>query len=483
MRKRLIIVIVSALALILGLSGWAMAATSGNGSLAMAGHAKKHARSGSVLLGNTNLQSVADTNSGSEAFGYVASTSGTATSISVYLTSNDGVEVAIYADNNNRPGALLDHSSVRSNHKKWMTIQLSGSVNITSGTHYWLAVGAVNGGSVTYFDSGSNGSNLDYSGSGFANPFDATGQSNSDPASIYLSGIPSSATTTTTTSTSSTTTTVSSTTTTSTVASTTTTTTPSTTTTTTSGSGTPTNCTSGAQGVLGPYSDSNITMSNGYNTYVENNMWAAQSGTVQTTCANSPGDWTVSSKTTQDQGGAVQTAPMVQQQLDDWTGTTWGPCATTASGGSTCSDTPISALSSLDASFSMTNPPTSNGTWEGMIDTWWNNNPNSEIMIWLNYSNSRVNGYGGAQVIQQNVMIDGQSYTYVNYGGGLPQMVLNTPETSGTISLLDVFKWLESQGIISSTATLAIVDFGWEICSTGSQTLNFAVGKFSLTGS
>src|SRR5690349_9826992 len=75
--------------------------------------------------------------------------------------------------------------------------------------------------------------------------------------------------TTTTTATTSTTTTTTSTTTTTTS---TTTTTPTTTTTMPSAQ----SCTSNPQGNLGAYSYPRITNSNGYNTYVSNNMWGAQ---------------------------------------------------------------------------------------------------------------------------------------------------------------------------------------------------------------
>lgn len=52
-----------------------------------------------VLLGDTNIESVDDggTNT-SEAFGYTASASGTATDVEVYLRSTSGVQVAVYAD-------------------------------------------------------------------------------------------------------------------------------------------------------------------------------------------------------------------------------------------------------------------------------------------------------------------------------------------------------------------------------------------------
>lgn len=188
-----------------------------------------------VLAGNTTVQSVSDGGRGvTEAFGYTATVSGTATNLDVYLTSTSGVQLGLYADSNGKPGALLDHGTVTSNTRGWVTVPLTAGAQITAGARYWLAISArTSTSTITYMDDGSGGSNLDYSGSGLTNPYKVTAQWSSNPASVYVGGD----TTTTTSSTSSSTS--SQTTSTSTTSSTTSTsTTTSSTTTTTGGGGT-----------------------------------------------------------------------------------------------------------------------------------------------------------------------------------------------------------------------------------------------------
>jgi hypothetical protein len=143
-----------------------------------------------LLLGDQTAQSVDDGSSApaSEAFGYTASQSGTATSASVYLTSTDGATIGVYSDSSSHPGTLLDKGSVPSNTAGWTIVPLNGGVGIVSGTRYWLAIGANSGGNVGYRDSSSSGSNLDFSGTGFASPYSSNGQWSSNPASVYVTG-------------------------------------------------------------------------------------------------------------------------------------------------------------------------------------------------------------------------------------------------------------------------------------------------------
>ena len=79
----------------------------------------------------------------------------------------------------------------RENAAGWVTVPLSGGVQIVSGTRYWLAIAATGATStVGYRDAGTSGSNLDYSGSSatLANPFSIGGHWSSNPASVYLNG-------------------------------------------------------------------------------------------------------------------------------------------------------------------------------------------------------------------------------------------------------------------------------------------------------
>lgn len=417
-----------------------------------------------VLLGNQNVAANSDTSTGSasEAFGFTAGSSGTVTSASVYLATTDGVHLALYSNASGKPGTLLDQGSVATNTAGWVTVPLTAGVQVTQGTEYWIALGSTGGtAKVTYRDTGSSGSNQDFSGTGFASPYASNGQWTSNPVSAYVSGTASGGGTTTTTAPPPTTTPP--------------TTTPPTTsppTTAPSGGGGSTNCTSAASGNLGPFDYPQITNSNGFNTYVSNNMWGAQSGTTQKVCGDSPGNWTMTASAPSDQGGAVQTYPDVQQLMDDYCGNfTWNSCANPT-------DSPLFGLHSLTSTYSVVDPPDSQGVWEAAYDIWLDNTPNSEIMIWVDTSDGR--GTGGANVIDPNVSIDGQTYTYENYGGGLPIMALHGNPQSATVNIKDVLSYLESQGQISANATIGQLDFGWEICQTAG-TQNFAMNGYSLT--
>src|SRR4051794_8299725 len=164
--------------------GTASATSAATGTVAQTGS--------SVLLGDQTVESQQDGGTGtSEAFGYTASVTGSATSISVYLTSTSGVSLGLYADSWGQRGARLDGGPGGRNPAGWVPAPLSQGVNITAGSRYWLAIAASsNTATVSYRDRGSGGSNLDYSGMGLADPYVITAQWNSNPASVYLSGTP-----------------------------------------------------------------------------------------------------------------------------------------------------------------------------------------------------------------------------------------------------------------------------------------------------
>lgn len=160
-----------------------------------------------LLLGNKTVQSIQDGGDapGSEAFGFTAVASGTAKSLSVYLDSTDGAQVALYADSAGKPAARLDTATINSNAVGWTSVPLTGGVNVTNGTKYWIVVGAKAGGTIRYRDLGSSGSNLDWSGSGFPDPYGPRFQWSSNPISAYVSGDATSTSSTTSSSSSSTT--------------------------------------------------------------------------------------------------------------------------------------------------------------------------------------------------------------------------------------------------------------------------------------
>lgn len=205
MRKFLLAVLVAVIAAFLGV-GLAFASVHSRMSHAAVS-------GGSVLLGSTAVASVSDGGRGSsEAFGYTASVSGVAANLGAYLTSKTGVALGLYADKASKPGSLLDSCSLASNTAGWVSCSLSKGVAVVSGTRYWIVAYAGSASkTISYRDTGSGGSNLDYSGTALSSPYVTNHQWSSNPASLYVGGVAStsSSTTSTTSSTSSTTSTTS----------------------------------------------------------------------------------------------------------------------------------------------------------------------------------------------------------------------------------------------------------------------------------
>ena len=127
--------------------------------------------------------------------------------------------------------------------------------------------------------------------------------------------------------------------------------------------------TSANNGNCGPYAYRPISNSNGYTTYVGNNMWGCGNGNcgAQTVTAYDPGHWSATS--TQASGNtAVLTYPNVQQLFTKTTNT----------------DPAISAFASITSDFTETMNPQAGTDAEAAYDIWLGNTsgPN-EIMIWV----------------------------------------------------------------------------------------------------
>jgi hypothetical protein len=224
-------------------------------------------------------------------------------------------------------------------------------------------------------------------------------------------------------------------------------------------------------GSCGPYNYPQITNSNGYNTYVGNQLWGCGNGACgpETLTAYSPGQWSVTS--TQAAGKtAVLTYPDVQQLFNDWSGSGFN-------GGGNQTDTPISALHGLVGTYTENMHENGGTAAEAAYDIW---TSSGEIMIWVDTTTAR--GSGGAAQVDTGTL-GGLPFTFYVYGGtgGLPIIKLNTNQSSGTIDVLAALHWLQSKGYVASNATLSQVNFGWEICSTGGVAETFDITSYSLT--
>lgn len=78
---------------------------------------------------------------------------------------------------------------------------------------------------------------------------------------------------------------------------------------------------------------------------------------------------------------------------------------------------------------------------------------------------------------------DGTSYTVYLYGASEYIFVPAQAVPSGTVNLLSVFDWMIANGYMTSSYTIGLVGFGWEICSTGGVPETFSVTHYSLSKS
>src|SRR5262249_4333573 len=86
---------------------------------------------------------------------------------------------------------------------------------------------------------------------------------------------------------------------------------------------------------------------------------------------------------------------------------------------------------------------------------------------------------GGKYV--EDVAFDGRTYkVYKNASSGYIAFVATTNFTSGTVSLLDIMKWVIAKGWLSSKSILNQICFGAEIVSTDDADATFRVTAFSI---
>jgi len=192
-----------------------------------------------------------------------------------------------------------------------------------------------------------------------------------------------------------------------------------------------------------------------------NNAWNAANYSVsQTLYACSPGSWYVTARMNNNSGdGAVKTYPNAHKDFD--------------------SNPTITGFSSITSTFAQSGTPS--GIYEYAYDIWINgiaSSGSTEVMIWTyNHGQSP----GGSDTGQQ-VTISGHSFE-VFRGGGYIAFEAKQNFTSGTLDLLQVFKWIISKGWLTSHATLGQVDYGVELVSTDNTPETFAITNYSVSTS
>jgi hypothetical protein len=229
-------------------------------------------------------------------------------------------------------------------------------------------------------------------------------------------------------------------------------------------------------------------MSNGYNTYVANNCWADPS-CKQTLSASSPQDWQAVS--TEPAGnGSVMTGPELQQQTNNWCPAlhVWdsevtGNCAVEE-------DAPIAQLKTMTSTYAETMPHNSQTIAEAAYDIW--TNYSSDIMVWQDVVGRCNAGAFGSTTLATGVQIGNYRYDVYRYGGPGAEVIFVAEGSggsgtcgnygSGAVNLLGVLQEAQSLGVVSNIK-VSLVDFTFEICSTGGGPETFAVSNYTISAS
>ncbi len=139
----------------------------------------------------------------------------------------------------------------------------------------------------------------------------------------------------------------------------------------------------------------------------------------------------------------------------------------------------LNSLHSVTSSFNESNP--GSGNWESAYDIWLNGS-GIEVMVWT-YVKGNVGPLGSSV---GTVTLDGNTWTlYAGNNGSNPtySFVRSGNESSGTVNLLDLLKYLENTKKYFSNPTLSTVQYGWEISGTGNAQLNFTMNSYSASTS
>lgn len=117
---------------------------------------------------------------------------------------------------------------------------------------------------------------------------------------------------------------------------------------------------------------------------------------------------------------------------------------------------------------------------EAAYDIWCDNN-DLEVMIWVDNQGQTPGGQEIATVRlfgQEFIVYHSGSLTDLN--SGTYTFVLASNETSGLVNILDVYRWLITNGYISASDYMTQFNFGWEIASTAGQSDTFRLNSLTL---
>lgn len=188
---------------------------------------------------------------------------------------------------------------------------------------------------------------------------------------------------------------------------------------------------------------------------VYNNEWNTSEAGPQTIWADSFHHWGVES--TQAATTSVKTYPSVQKNYNH-------PA--------------LSRFKGLVSTFTQSMPRASaRYDAEAAYDLWLNNY-NIEVMMWVDNHGQTPGGH-----VIAHINLFGRKFTVWQSGSSFFSFVVGGKLTRGRAHLLSALRWLVKKHLLSNSATMTQVNFGWEICSTDRKPLDFTVTGYGLTSS
>jgi hypothetical protein len=218
---------------------------------------------------------------------------------------------------------------------------------------------------------------------------------------------------------------------------------------------------------------------NGGCPYVDNNVWGAVSGEMQTLNANSPGDWEVINSTPYHSDKAITSFPDVGAPFDEQ---------------------PMSAFSSIISSFGETMPHNNTTAGWAAFDNWFDN-WKWEVMIQHDFTvtpgdygcdhtaMATFGGSNGVPIHQWGLCnfssrTSGGEIVWQLVPTGAPvgsQTKLN--ESSGSVDIKAMTQWLVAHNYMDPNPTITNLSYGWEIATTSGAKETFRVNSYSLLAS
>jgi Glycosyl hydrolase family 12 len=139
----------------------------------------------------------------------------------------------------------------------------------------------------------------------------------------------------------------------------------------------------------------------------------------------------------------------------------------------------LNSLSKAASSFNVTVP--GSGNFEAAYDIWLNSS-SYEVMVWVD----KAGNVGPLGSSIGDLTLDGDTWTvYAGDNGSDPvySFVRTSNESSGSVDILDLLKWMENTKGYFSNPALSTIQFGFEISGTGDVQEDFTANSYSASAS